>query len=92
MEGLAANPADRRLRLSWTALERLDLANYRARWRTAATNGADGIAGTADDVAAGAWNGADDNGVSTGGFTETNYTVTGPDQQHRLRCANRRGK
>ena len=77
VEGLAANPADRRLRLSWTALERLDLANYRARWRTAAANGADGIAGTADDVAAGAWNGADDNGVSTGSFTETNYTVTG---------------
>ncbi len=41
------------------------LAGYRFRWRTAATNGPDGLANTADDVAAGAWqdeSGANDQG------------------------------
>ncbi|MDA7970814.1 MAG: YDG domain-containing protein, partial [Gammaproteobacteria bacterium] len=41
------------------------LAGYRFRWRTAAANGPDGLANTADDVAAGAWqdeSGANDRG------------------------------
>ena len=41
------------------------LAGFRFRWRTAATNGPDGLANTADDVAAGAWqdeSGANDQG------------------------------
>ena len=53
-EDLAARPADRRLRLSWAALERNDITNYRVRWSV----GRD----TTDWVAAG----GGEEGVSTG--------------------------
>ncbi|MDA8002654.1 MAG: fibronectin type III domain-containing protein, partial [Alphaproteobacteria bacterium] len=63
VEDLAARAADRRLRLSWSALQRADLANYRVRWSVGRdTTDWDGSGGSGE------------NGVSTGTL-EASYVL-----------------
>ncbi|MDA8007930.1 MAG: cadherin-like beta sandwich domain-containing protein, partial [Gammaproteobacteria bacterium] len=77
----AVAAANERLQLSWGApvIHGGDFTdNFRVRWRTAATDGPDGIAGNTDDVAAGAWqnsSGDSEDGENVGNVLR--YQITG---------------
>ena len=78
---LVAAAANERLQVNWGRPVHsggASVENYRLRWRTAATDGPDGIAGNTDDVAAGAWqnsSGDSEDGENVGNVLR--YQITG---------------